>query len=352
MSETNNADAVRAEMSKALLSQMATFGDPLIRANAEEALNLQGGGPTPTPTAPAPNTKPVVGPTPTPQAAPTNDPWASERDVNGLIWGKFKNGEDAKRSYFHAQNSLSSTTDELVKLRTTPVLAEGRPLHRDDTGTFLPGSTPGAAPRVNPTTRGYDPAAEIAELVKESEESGQIDPLRLATAVASIASRTAEERVEARISPMEKMAEADYQMREKYPTAGNLAPEIKNFIKSNPDVGATVGTLLQAGQFFPAMEYAFTLYTIRTGVGVENAMLTNRDVAEEERGTARAAAGFASSPNTGVHAQAQAANEPITRERIEQLNEFSKVDRGVQRRREMLGHMLPPEMRTWEQNPQ
>jgi hypothetical protein len=277
---------------------------------------------------------------------PSDAAFEGLRDANGLIFGKYRSVEEAKRGYFNAVNTLSSTTDELVRLRNQQ--ASGQPA----APATLPGSAPGDAPRVNPTQRQFDVQAEIDKLVRSSEESGQLDPQALMSLVSRVAttaaSAAASEAVEAHITPMRAMAEAETYMRTTYPDSVNHAQELGIFVKTDPTVGPTVQALMNAGQYKAAFEYAWNTYTVKNGLAVERGMDANAQIAEEERQKARAAAGFSGSPNTGVHAVVPDPNRRLTAEEIAALNEHSKTDQGALRRRVMLGQFLPPEWRTWE----
>jgi len=352
---------LRADMSRTLLVQMAASADPQTREHAQVALSAQGLGLNGMPVQPAAAAPPPVTAAPTPQldaiplqtpAAPAQSPASPAsgpsdaaldglRDANGLIFGKYRTVDEARRGYYNAVNTLSTTTDELIRLRNQPVGVNPHP-------ATLPGSAPGDAQRVNPAVRSYDPTQDIAELVKSSEESGQIDPAMLAQAVSKIASRVATEATHAQLQPMQAMAEAESYMRTKYPDSINHAQELGNYVKTDPGVGATVQALMASGQYKAAFEYAWSMYTVTNGLSVERSMVANSQIAEEERQRARAAAGFTGSPNTGVHAATTPA--PPTREELAALNERAKYDVNAQvvRRRALLGNMLPAEWRTWE----
>jgi len=349
-------------MSLQLLTAMAQSGDPLTRQNANVALSAQGRGsdgqplnaaPTPAPApapAPAPRPAPPMNQPAPPPAAPASPAPAqgdagleAARDANGLIFGKYRTAEEARRGYFNAVNTLSVSTDELVRLRNQPTGANLQP-------TMLPGSAPGDAPRVNPAAQSFDIQKAVDDLVKSSEESGQIDPKVLLQTVTSIATQAAAAATDARLLPMQAMAEADSYMRAKYPLSVNHAQELGNFVKTDPTVGPTVQSLLGAGQFKAAFEYAWNMYTVANGIVTERAVETNAQIAEEERAKARAAAGFSGSPNTGIHAEAQKQNELLTPDEKQQLNQIAGHSREGEavRRRAYLGAWLPPEWRTWE----
>lgn len=360
MSEERTPAQVRAEMSRALLVQMAASPDATTRENANIALTAQGLGPNgqplnaaapaatpaappaaaPAPAAPVQN-QPVARPAASPAPGPSDAALEGLRDANGLFLGKFRTADELRRSYFSGQNLISQLSDENIRLKNQSASVTPSP-------TTLPGSAPGDAPRVNPTARTLDVQKEIEELVKSSEESGTIDPQLLIQKVASIAARAGQEAVRAELQPMQAMSEAEAYMRATYPESVNHAQELGNFVKTDPVVGSTVQALMNGGQFKAAFEYAWSMYTVKNGLQVERAITVNSQIAEEERQRARAAAGFSGSPNTGVHAEVRAANEPLTAEQIAALNEHSKLDQGLLRRRVMLGSFLPPEWRTWE----
>lgn len=354
--EIKSPAELRAEMSRALLVSMAGSGDPQAAQHANFALNAQGlnsqgqpvtAAPAPAPVAapaaaaPVPNTNAAPAPNASPAPALDNASLEALRDTNGLLLGKFRTADDLRRSYFSGQNLISQQADELIRLRNQPVSATPTP-------ALLPGSAPGDAPRANPTAQSFNVQREIEELVKSSEESGQIDPQALLQTVAKIAARTSQEAVAAQLGPMQAISEAEAYMRSTYPDSVNHGQELQNFIKTDPIVGNTVADLLRAGSYRGAMEYAWSMYTVKNGLTVERGMTANAQIAEEERARARAAAGFSGSPNTGVHAETKEANRALTREEIAALNERSKSDGGELRRRVMLGQFLPPEWRTWE----
>jgi hypothetical protein len=222
-----------------------------------------------------------------------------DKNVHGL--GKYSTLEELKRGYFNAVNTLSQVTDENVRLKSQ---GSGQPAPP----TTLPGSAPGDAPRVNPTQRTLDIQKVVAELVKSSEESGQIDPTVLLQTVAQVADQAGRDAVEQVLRPRDAMSEADAYMRSTYPDSVNHGQELGNFVKTDPAVGPAVMALMQTGQFKAAMEYAWQMYTVRNGMVAERKVEANSQIAEEERLRARAAAGFSGSPNTGVHAEVRKAN--------------------------------------------
>lgn len=359
----------RAAMAQTVLKQMASSGDVGTRENALEAMRLRGidpstgastaapppaPAPAPAPAAPAPATTPAPSPSPAPQPpAPTASPLADAaleglRDTNGLLLGKYRTADELRRGYFNAVNALSKTTDELVTLRNQPVTAAPQP-------ALLPGSAPGAPPRVNPTTRGFDTTKVVEELVRSSEESGTIDPALLVRTIDEITLARAQEVLDARLRPMEAMAEAETYMRTTYPESANHAVEVANFVKTNPQVGATFRAMMESGQTTAAFEYAWQMYAVDAGLGTERKMVANSQIAEEERQQARAAAGFGSSPNTGVHSAPGPSDRPLTAEEVRVLNDIAAQDpvEGEKfRRRVMLGRLMPTEWRTWEQGRQ
>lgn len=346
-------EEARADMAKQVLGQMLMSGDPLMAENAKIAIDLQNPGQQ----APAPATQPATAPAPVVQHQPAQAPvvpttqvpaqpavpW--DKEIHGL--GKYNSREELEKGYFNAVNQLSKTADELANLRSqTSAGNSGQPAATVP-GAFIPGSTPGSDPRVNPTVHGVDPA--IDEFVKASEESGVIDPVKLGQVIAKVASRAASETVKGELAPLQAMQQAETYMATNYPESGKHAQEVANFVKTDPVVGATFASLMKAGQVTGAFEYAWQMYTVKAGIGTERAMVANSQIAEEERQRARAAAGFASSPNTGVHTPVKDANEPVSAERVAQLNATADIDQGLTRRRELLGRFLPAEWRTWEQ---
>jgi hypothetical protein len=308
-----------------------------------------------TPTAPAPAvaapaavapTAPAATPAaPAPAAAPAipapGVPF--DREVHGL--GKYNTVEELRKGYYEAVNTLSSTLDKLSSLQQQQAVAP--PV------ATVPASVPGGSPRVNPAARNPIDFASDPVLTKFAEESN-VPIETVVAAMDRVASLRADQAVDARFAPMQAMTDAEAQMRAQYPEAANHVVEVGNFIKANPNIAARVGNLINAGDAFGGMEYAYTMYMAQMGIKQERSMVANAAVAEEERLKARAEAGLPTSPNTGVLAATRAANAPPTVEEINALNQaaghgLSQDAAAVIRRRALLGSQLPPELRTWEQ---
>lgn len=300
----------------------------------------------------APASPPVApGPGPTP-AAPTA-PSAIPAELADLIGpnGKYRTVEDFKKGYWHLNNTLSSATDQLSVLRNlVGDGSDGSTPRADAQPATIPGSTPGARPRVNPLAA--QPIVDWTKnsaVQKVSEESGV--PVEALGALASEIARQGAETFEARIAPMAAQSlvnDASVLMDQTYPNAKKHLQEVKNFITVNPNVGRTVADLLKAGNYFGAMEYGYTMYTVAAGIQTEDKLRADAAVAETARVDARANAGQPTSPNTGVHAAIPDPNAEPTAEERERAVEMRKFDGGVASRRLWLGRMLPPEMRTWE----
>lgn len=270
-----------------------------------------------------------------------------DREIHGL--GKYNTMEELRKGYFNAVNTLSSTLDELSSLRQQPAA--------NPPAAIVPASVPGGSPRVNPAAR--NPIDFTADpVLKQFAEESTIAPELLIQAIDRVATiraeQIADERVDARIIPLQQMSEAESQMRQRYPDSVNHITEVGNYLKVNRDEAETVTALFQAGKSFKAMEYAYKAYREHLGTVEEKKMVANAAVAEEERTAARAAAGLPTSPNTGVLAARPNVNEAPTREEIAALNEaaghgLSQDHAAVIRRRRLLGTLLPDHLRTWEQ---
>jgi len=302
---------------------------------------------SPEPAAPAPTAAAVPAPAATPAPAVPFD-----KATHGL--GKYNNLEELRKGYFNAVNALSPALDELSSLRALQQQAPVNP-QQPFVAPTVPAGVPGGSPRVNPAARQPIDFKSDPEFAKLAED-GTVNVDLLVNVIDRIASTRAEEFVSefdrTRIAPLQQMSEAENYMRAKYPDAANHVVEVGNFVKTNPQIGQAVASLVQAGSPAQAMEYAYTMYMANTGIGLENRMVANAQVAEEERQAARAAAGLPTSPNTGVLAAVPANNTP-TAEDIAALNEaagtgLSDTNAAIVRRRMLLGQMLPPELRTWE----
>lgn len=295
---------------------------------------------TETPTVPAATTTPTAAPAPTadPAPAPTSAP------ETGKIWDKYANLDEAKKGYFHAVNTLSATLDEsakkdeeIARLRSQVVAAPRVDQDRE---------------RVNPVTRNPVDWSKNPVVAKLSEESNiPVDVFaEFAQSIEAQAIQGADAVFNERLAPMKAVAEAEQYMRDTYPDALNHTKEVENFIKANPKVARTVGSLIKAGEPAAAMEHAWTMYTLETGIGIETKMKANAEVAEAERVKARAAAGLPTSPTTPVHSVDSGPPQP-TAEEIAFLKE--KAQGGDEKARILLrrifaGPLLPAALRTWE----
>jgi hypothetical protein len=281
----------------------------------------------------------VVTPTVTPAPAPVTTP------ETGKVFNKYSDLKEAERGYYNVVNTLSTTLDESAKkdeeitrlrsqLAATPRVDQDRE-------------------RVNPVTRNPIDWSKAPAVEKTSEVSGI--PVEILADFAEMVTRTATENANQNfqdtLAPLKAEAEAEAYMRENYPDALNHTKEVTNFIKANPRIAKTVGALIRSGEPAAAMEHAWTMYTIDTGIGIETKMKANSEVAEAERAKARASAGLPSSPTTPVHS-ANAGTPPPTAEEIEFLKDKAKggdEKAKILLRRIFAGHLLPPALRTWEQ---
>jgi hypothetical protein len=318
---------VTAEFNR-MVEAGAITGVPKIPVKDEKP--VESTSPAPTPAVPAPTAEPAPAPTPAPET--------------GKIFDKYANLDEAKKGYFSAVNTLSSVLDESAK--------------KDEEIARLRSQV--TAPRVDQERERVNPAArnpmdwtKDPAVVKASEETGMpVDALAgMAQSIMDRVPQIADQMFQERLAPMQAVAEAETYMRATYPDALNHTKEVENFIKANPNVGRTVGALIRAGDPKAAMEYAWTNYTLSTGIGIETKMKANSEVAEAERTKARAAAGLPTSPTTPVHSIDDGPPKP-TAEEIEFLKEKAKGGDEKARillRRIFAGHLLPPALRTWEQ---
>jgi len=250
--------------------------------------------------------------------------------------------DEAEKCYFNAVNTLSSVLDEaaqkdaeIARLRSQ-VAAPRADQERE---------------RVNPATRNPMDWTKDPAVVNASELSGLPSEVfaEFAQAVEARSVQQAKQNFDDVLSPLKAVAEAESYMRDTYPDALQHTKEVENFIKANPRVASTVGALIRANDPKAAMEYAWTNYTISTGIGIETKMKANAEVAEAERAKARAAANLPTSPTTPVTASTEPAK--ITREEIEFLKERAAQGdekAAVVLRRALLGPLLPDVLRTWE----
>jgi len=292
--------------------------------------------PAPAPTAVAAVPEPVV---PAPTAAPATPPVEPAKK----IFDKYADLDAASKGYWNAVNTLSTTLDEKTRLE-----AENERLRGLQTQTVQPTVE---RPRVNPAAR-IDWARD-ASVVKASEATGIPAEVfaELAEGIHTQAVQGADQALAARLAPLQAHSEAESYMRAKYPESLNHTQELTNFIKATPTVAQAMNAMIQGGAPAQALEYAWKMYGVETGIGLTNKMNANAAVAEEAKVAARADAGVSATPNTPIHSVVPGSTRPSAeqiawlKDRADQGDERAKVEL----RRVFLGQSLPAHMRTWEQ---
>lgn len=305
--------------------------------------------PVPVPAASAPTPVPVD--PPTDPAVEVQDPSVGtpppETDPNPQepeppIFGKFKDLKIAEESYYGTINTLSDTLDENTRLKQQLAMVQGTPPYGQP--ATIPGPSPGARDRVNPIAQNIDWGAD-AGVVKVAQEVG-VEPAQLAPLMESMEARmaaTVEANVEASLAPARMEREASVYMQQHYPESLKHQAEMAVFVKTNPNVGSNMQSMVVGGNVAGALEYAWQMYSVAKGIDTQSAMQANSEVAEEERLTARAAAGLPASPNTPVHAAMQE-NQAPTAEYLAELNARASAgdDAAIrERRRNTFGSILP-----------
>jgi hypothetical protein len=281
----------------------------------------------------------------------------TETDTERLVFGKYKSEQEAEKGYYEMVNRFSPVLEENKRLKEQilSLAGMGQPQPANGAGPLVPGSSPGAAPRVNPVARGNvdwrhdDAVAKLAESL--SVEPDQI--AQLAEKLLERATETAQDVVAERFAPIQAQAEAEAYARNRYPEAYKFLPELKVFIEmADVQTQQTLQALVASNNHLAAMEYAWTKFKDQMQVNTKATMQVNAQAAEAERKVVKAAASVPSGgPGTPIHAADPNANDPDPklladlREKMQEGN----VDATTLYRRLMVGRMLPPHLRTWEQ---
>jgi len=354
--------AARAKMANAMAAEHnAAVIDGRITSHAD-LIPVAGVSGTPTPAEILESQRQRIDPTGSPEAPTVPAPQSpqpvpadgsqNQGDGSEKVFGKYLSLEEAEKGYYHAVNTLSTTQQENEQLRQQLASFQGQP----SAYPTLPLQQPGQTPRVDPTApkRNW---AESPAVRRAAEETG-IDPSVFVSLAEEIhgpdvdIQTAVQQAVQATLQPLVSASQADMKMRELYPEHEKHLPEIGTFLGANPRIRDAAIALKQTGRDFEAQEYVWNQYQHAVGIGQQNRMLANAQVAEEERQTARAAAHLPSSPSTPVHAAQQDPNQPSTQQVEEWRRRYQAGDQdaGVLWRRATLGHLLPPSDRTWEQN--
>lgn len=265
-----------------------------------------------------------------PTAAPVTIPTVEA--PTAPLAGKYKSVEELEKGYWHVQNLLTRTQAELAATKGTPVLEALPP---GSPAPTAPAPAPLPSARVNPVDRAK---ARAAEVLGKFSEKYTVEPDEMREVVRAVS----EEVFEARLAPMDRMAEAEAYMREQHPDALKFGTEIAAFIAANPIVQKVVSQSLAVGEYEDAMEYAWERYQVSSGKAAEIAGLGAAAVAEKARLDARTdAVSPSASTGSGVHPAAEA---PLSTEERQHLVDLYHAGYKTPLLRATIAKTLPDEL--------
>jgi hypothetical protein len=260
----------------------------------------------------APPAAPEGAPAPTPPTgSESQEPAKPEEQPSEQVFGKYKDMTEAEKGYWNMVTQSKVIADENTRLREQLTQAAlSQPQVQPVQATTVPGSLPGADPRVNPVGRDY----ERERAVKELSESLSIEPHlaeRLMPATPAIDPNAMQETlrqiVREEVAPVQaqvQQAQAGAVIQQRHPDMVNFQPEIELFIQTaDPVTQQTVKDLMGSGNYTGAMDYAILAYRQANAAQNQTQIQNQVEVDEAARTGARAAAAMpASSPGTPVHA--------------------------------------------------
>lgn len=249
---------------------------------------------------------------PEPQPAPTAPKVANKQEAQPakdepLLAGKYKDVDALVAGYNNLLGQSTKISNENQTYREQlEFVTRGRP-EGMDAATHIPGGSPGAAPRIDPSTRTLDWKANEA-VMKFSENTG-LDPSIPAALAASIYDSVTQNiqsisaaAAQNAMAPFYAQSQAETYIQQKHPDANKLAPEIKLFLETADGVvQGTFKNLVDANNYAGAGDYAYLAYMESNG-RAQSDLKAQAKTTEHEQAQAKANAGLApSSPGTPIH---------------------------------------------------
>lgn len=262
-------------------------------------------------TPPAPPQAPYQAPA-APQGEPVGQP--SEQ----LIHGKYKTMPEADRGVSNLLQYASALADrnrtleaQFAQMQAAPAY----PMQYAQPTPLVPGSSPGALPRVNPALRTplqpVDWAASGA--VKQVADAYGVEPGPLADLARTIQEQTiaaTQQTLQAELAPLYAQTQAQYAqaqaeavMRQRSPEAFQYGQEMNIFMQADPVVKNTFDSLTGIGNYLGAMEYVWSTFKNHVAVAAQQNLQSQALDADVIRLAQRAQAGMSpSQPGTPSHA--------------------------------------------------
>ena len=297
-------------------------------------------------------TPPAGQPGPTPEQTQGN---VEQAPNTRLYANKFETPEKMEEGYYQLLNFASQLNRQLNAAQ--PHVPE-----MVDTPQFpqmIPGSSPGAAPRVNPGARTPVDWKSNGAVVKLADKlAAQPEDLsEFAQAVTDHALQSVDQRVQQELAPLQTqmaMDAADRLMSQRYPEYTRFAPEMVMYLQiADPIVQGTFRDLLSRGAYVAASEYAWTMFQRQTQTLAHGQIVAESQIAEGNRQTARANAAVSpSSPGTPIHAAIgrDLGPDPQTLDNLRERARAGDQYAAIQLRRETFGRLMSPEMQaSWQQ---
>lgn len=246
------------------------------------------------------------------EPAPADDPWEQLAQAAG----KWKDGEEAKKGYFHALNLAKNALAERDALKAqrgqTPTRAE-TPAQREEQRDALK------------ALEDYGvPSELIGKAIDERARATLMDIL----------------------TPMATQMQAETYMADKYGDQWSKnKPEVELYVQSDPALNAMVNAARAKGEFATANEFAFLRYQDARGRHTEEALKANNEVRKELVDQARKDAGIVGAQRRGEGRDSDKKGEGgMSAARFERLKEDARAGYSTKLWGETIGRSLPDEM--------
>lgn len=293
--------------------KIATTGGKIAHEESEKAETQAAAAP------PADPGQTTEGPTPldtqTPAEPATDDPWQKLAEETG----KWKDGAEAKKGYFHAVNLAKNALAERDALKAQ---LEGR-------------STPTPSAFAPQTTPEVDALKALEDYGVPSELIGRAIDQR------------AQQTLMAIMAPMATQFQVDQQLAAEHPEWAANRAEVDLFLNSNPALRAQYESVKRMGTpeaVRTAEEFAFYKFRDSRAATTEETLKANHEVRKQIVDEARKDAGIVGAKRTEGHEQDSKPKQGLTTERFEKLKENARSGYTAPLWRETIGAGLPDEL--------
>ena len=212
------------------------------------------------------------------------------------------------------------------------------------------------APAATPPTPKVHPSADFLNqeaVVKLANETG-IDARQLAEFAQTVyneAANRAQAAVDERLLPIQAQAQAQVQFNALHPEASQFQAEIAAYVGSMPKHRqTTVQDAMEKGHVLEAMELVYEGFQMQRQASAQVELKDKSQATEPKRAQQRAQAALPqSSQNTPIHAASDDTPDPKMLADLAERARKGDQNAQILHRRLTFGRMMPPGLRTWEQ---